>query len=48
MILDAGRFLRSDYVFVGILAIGLAGVLLDRLLLADRAPNCALGGEGLD
>jgi taurine transport system permease protein len=34
MILDAGRFLRSDYVFVGILAIGLAGVLLDRLLLA--------------
>ena len=34
MILDAGRFLRSDYVFVGILAIGLAGVLLDRVLLA--------------
>jgi len=34
MILDAGRFLRSDYVFVGILAIGLMGLLLDRLLLA--------------
>jgi taurine transport system permease protein len=34
MILDAGRFLRSDYVFVGILAIGIAGLLLDRLLLA--------------
>ena len=34
MILDAGRFLRSDYVFVGILIIGLMGVLLDRVLLA--------------
>ena len=29
MILDAGRFLRSDYVFVGILIIGLAGIGLD-------------------
>ncbi len=37
MILDAGRFLRSDYVFVGILMIGLAGVVIDRLLvLVDR------------
>jgi taurine transport system permease protein len=34
MILDAGRFLRSDYVFVGISFIGLMGLLLDRLLLA--------------
>jgi taurine transport system permease protein len=34
MILDAGRFLRSDYVFVGILVIGIMGLLLDRLLLA--------------
>ncbi len=34
MILDAGRFLRSDYVFVGIIIIGLMGLLLDRLLLA--------------
>lgn len=34
MILDAGRFLRSDYVFVGILIIGLTGVALDRILLA--------------
>lgn len=33
MILDAGRFMRSDYVFVGIIAIGIAGLLLDRLLL---------------
>ncbi len=33
MILDAGRFLRSDYVFVGILMIGLAGVVIDRLLV---------------
>jgi len=31
---DAGRFLRSDYVFVGIGIIGLAGLGLDRLLLA--------------
>jgi taurine transport system permease protein len=34
MILDAGRFLRSDYVFVGILIIGFMGIALDRLLLA--------------
>ncbi|GAC1343745.1 MAG: taurine ABC transporter permease TauC [Acetobacteraceae bacterium] len=34
LILDAGRFLRSDYVFVGILIIGVMGVALDRLLLA--------------
>jgi taurine transport system permease protein len=34
MILDAGRFLRSDYVFVGIFIIGLMGIALDRLLLA--------------
>jgi taurine transport system permease protein len=33
MILDAGRFLRSDYVFAGILVIGLTGVALDRLLV---------------
>jgi taurine transport system permease protein len=33
MILDAGRFLRSDYVFAGILMIGLAGIGIDRLLV---------------
>ncbi len=33
MILDAGRFLRSDYVFAGILIIGVAGLAIDRLLL---------------
>ena len=33
MIMDAGRFLRSDYVFVGIGMIGLAGIGIDRLLL---------------
>lgn len=37
MILDAGRFLRSDYVFVGIGLIGLLGLALDRLLLAVQA-----------
>ncbi len=37
MILDAGRFLRSDYVFVGIIMIGLAGIAIDRaLLLLER------------
>ena len=37
MILDAGRFLRSDYVFVGIGMIGLAGIAIDRaLLLIER------------
>ena len=33
LILDAGRFLRSDYVFVGIFIIGLMGILLDRALV---------------
>ena len=33
MIMDAGRFLRSDYVFAGILMIGLAGITIDRLLV---------------
>ncbi len=33
MILDAGRFLRSDYVFAGIVMIGLAGLGIDRLLV---------------
>lgn len=36
MILDAGRFLRSDYVFVGIILIGFMGLALDRLLLATE------------
>ena len=34
MIFDAGRFLRSDYVFVGILIIGMMGVVLDRVLVS--------------
>ncbi len=34
MIFDASRFLRSDYVFVGIVIIGLMGIALDRLLVA--------------
>jgi taurine transport system permease protein len=33
MIVDAGRFLRSVQVFVGVLIIGLMGVALDRLLV---------------
>lgn len=33
MIFDAGRFLRSDFVFVGILIVGLMGIALDRILL---------------
>jgi taurine transport system permease protein len=33
MIVDAGRFLRSDYVFVGILLIGLMGVALNWALV---------------
>jgi taurine transport system permease protein len=37
MILDAGRFLRSDYVFVGIILIGLMGLALDgTLVLVER------------
>lgn len=34
MILDAGRFLRSDYVFVGIIIIGFMGLGLDRMIVA--------------
>ena len=33
MILDAGRFLRSDYVFAGIFILGLTGIGIDRLLV---------------
>jgi taurine transport system permease protein len=33
MAFDAGRFLRSDYVFAGIGILGLTGLALDRLLL---------------
>ena len=33
MIMDSGRFLRSDYVFAGILMIGLAGLAIDWLLV---------------
>lgn len=37
MVFNAGRFLRSDYVFVGVIIIGLMGVALDRILvLAER------------
>jgi taurine transport system permease protein len=37
MVMDAGRFLRSDYVFVGIGMIGLAGIAIDQaLLLIER------------
>ena len=37
MILDAGRFLRSDYVFAGILIVGVAGIFIDRaLVLIER------------
>ncbi len=32
MVLDAGRFLRSDVVFMGILVMGLTGIALDRSL----------------
>ncbi len=43
MILDAGRFLRSDYVFVGIIMLGLAGIAIDRalLLIEKRAVHWA-------
>jgi taurine transport system permease protein len=33
LILDAGRFLRSDYVVAGILLIAVMGIALDRLLI---------------
>lgn len=37
MIVDAGRFLRSDIVFVGVIVIGLMGLALDHLMvLAER------------
>jgi taurine transport system permease protein len=45
MILDAGRFLRSDYVFVGIILIGTMGLLLDRLLLRAERRIVHWGGR---
>jgi taurine transport system permease protein len=33
MIIDAGRFLRSDVVFVGVIIIGFMGLALDRLMV---------------
>ncbi|MGH7122659.1 MAG: ABC transporter permease [Acetobacteraceae bacterium] len=33
MVFNAGRFLRSDFVFVGVIIIGLMGVALDRVLV---------------
>ena len=43
MVLDAGQFLRSDYVFVGIGMMGLAGIAIDQalLLLERRAVHWA-------
>ena len=32
LVLDAGRFLRTDLIFVGIITMGLTGYLLDRLI----------------
>jgi taurine transport system permease protein len=46
MILDAGRFLRSDYVFVGILIIGLMGLGLDRTLLTIERRVVHWAGKG--
>jgi taurine transport system permease protein len=46
MILDAGRFLRSDYVFVGIIMIGIMGILLDRILLATQHRVVHWAGRG--
>ena len=34
MILDAGELLRSDYVVVGIILLGILGLMLDRLIVA--------------
>ncbi len=34
MVLDAGKFLRGDVMFMGILVMGITGILLDRLLRA--------------
>jgi taurine transport system permease protein len=33
MIFDAGRFLRSDFVFIGIIIVGIMGIAIDRLIL---------------
>jgi hypothetical protein len=43
MVFDAGRFLRSDDVFVGIGLIGLTGLALDRS--RHREAHRALGGQ---
>ena len=32
LVLDAGRFLRTDLIFVGIITMGITGLLLDRFI----------------
>ena len=45
MVFDAGRFLRSDYVFVGIGIIGVTGIALDRLLVTLQARTIHWAGK---
>ena len=37
LVLDAGRFLRTDIIFSGIITMGITGLLLDRLIRAAEA-----------
>lgn len=37
LVLDAGRFLRTDVIFVGILTMGFTGLILDRLIRVAEA-----------
>jgi taurine transport system permease protein len=45
MVFDAGRFLRSDYVFVGIAIIGVTGLLIDRLLVVLQTRTVHWAGK---
>ena len=45
MIMDAGRFLRSDYVFAGIVIIGLMGLAMDRALVLLQRRVVHWGGK---
>ena len=46
MIMDAGRFLRSDYVFAGIGMIGVTGIAIDRAVAAAWSGGSCIGPGG--
>lgn len=46
MVLDAGKYLRSDVIFVGIIIMGITGILLDKLLISLEKKIVFWKGKG--